>query len=36
MFWYWWVLIVVLVLAVVAGLAWLAVWLYGRARKPPK
>ncbi len=35
MFWYWWILIVVLVLAAVAGLAWLAVWLCCmRTRKP--
>ena len=35
MFWYWWVLIVVLVLAGAAGLAWLAVWRVSlRTRKP--
>ena len=34
MYWYWWTLIVVVVLAVAGGLAWLAVWLYGRKRKP--
>ncbi len=37
MYWYWWTLIVILVLAVAGGLAWLAVWLVGIRRKaPPK